>query len=48
MVLKVVIKGFTQVGMSAGSMVAKWPPCYIHEATRLDLIIPIYGSAASQ
>ena len=48
MVLKVVIEGFTRAGMSAGSMVANWPLCYIHEATRLDLIVPVFGTAASQ
>ena len=48
MVLKVVIKGFRQVGISAGSIVANWLLCYIHEAIRTYMIVLIYWSAASQ
>jgi hypothetical protein len=34
MVLRVVIKGFAQVGISVDSIVANWLLCYIRKAAR--------------
>jgi len=47
MVFRVVITGLIRVGISVDSIVANWLLCYIQVATRLDIIVPKYWSAAS-
>jgi hypothetical protein len=48
MVLRVVVDGFTQVGISVYSIVANWLLCYIHKAARDCLFVSMCWSAASQ